>query len=131
MVLRSIIKAFRYLFWISIIFSVIFMLIFFFGGKQVGVLEAKYDLWRGRYEIHGYGLIYGVPLNVEILNAHGIEYKHVAGCVVNDYIIVSVANYNLVMKAAIKKDLDYDIDKRWIWPYIETVDWKYTKRTVY
>jgi hypothetical protein len=131
MVIRSIIKVFRYLFWISIILSVILVLIFFFGAKQVGVLEAKYDLWRGRYEIHGYGLTYGVSSNVENLNAHGIKYRHVAGCVVNDFIIVSVGNYNLMMKAAIKKDLDYDIDERWIWPYVETVDGKYTKRTEY
>ena len=131
MVIRSIIKVFRYLFWISIIFSVIFILIFFFGAKQVGVLEAKYDLWRERYEIHGYGLIIGVPSEVDILNAYGIEYRHVAGCVVNDFIIDSVANYNLVMKAAIKKDMEYDIDNRWIWPYVETVDGTYTKRAEY
>jgi len=131
MLIRSIIKVFRYLFWIGIIFSVILVLIFFFGAKQVGVLEAKYDLWRGRYEIHGYGLKIGAASNVEYLNAQGIEYRHVAGCVVNEFVIISVANYNLVMKAAIKKDLNYDIDKRWIWPYVETADGKYTKRSEY
>ena len=131
MVFSLIGKVLRYLVWISIVLSLILTLIFLFGAKQVGVLEAKYDLWRGRYEIHGYGLIIGVPSEVEILNAHGIKYRHVAGCVVNDFIIDSVANYNLVMKAAIKKDLDYDIDKSWIWPYAKTVDGKYTKQFRY
>ena len=107
--------------------SVILTLIFLFGAKRVGVLEAKYDLWRGRHEIHGYGLIWGVPWKVAILNAYGIKYRHVAGCVVNDFIIDSVANYNLLMKAAIKKDLGYDIDKSWIWPYATTVDGKNTE----
>jgi len=119
------------LFWIGIILSVILVLIFFFGGKQVGVLEAKYDLWRGRYEIHGYGLIIGVPSEVEILIAHGIKYRHVAGCVVNDFSIVSVGNYNLMMKAAIKKDLDYDIDESWIWPYVKTANGEYIKQIRY
>jgi len=131
MLLKLIGKTLRFLFWIAIILSVIFTLIFFFGAKQVGVLEAKYDLWRGRYEIHGYGLIIGVPSEVEILNAYGIEYRHVAGCVVNDFIIDSVANYNMVMKAAIKKDLNYDIDKSWIWPYVQTADGEYIKQFRY
>ncbi|HOP47989.1 MAG TPA: hypothetical protein PK874_10025 [Desulfobacteraceae bacterium] len=94
--------------------SVILTLVFFFGAKRVGVLQAKYDLWRGQYEIHGYGLILGVPPEVEILNAHGIEYRHVAGCVVNDFIIDSVAEYNSVMSKAIKEDLGVDVDKGWV-----------------
>jgi hypothetical protein len=131
MFLKLIGKTLRFLFWIAIILSIIITLIFFFGAKHVGVLEAKYDLWRGRYELHGYGLIYGVPSNVEILNVHGIKYRHVAGCVVNDFIIDSVANYNLVMKTAIKKDLDYDIDNSWIWPYTKTANGEYIKQFRY
>jgi hypothetical protein len=87
--------------------------ILFWGGEKVGYLEAKYDLWCGRYEIHGYGLILGEPANAAILNAHGIKYRHVAGCVVNDFIIDSVAEYNSVMSKAIKEDLGVDVDKGW------------------
>lgn len=115
-------KLSRYLFWISIIISVILTLIFFFGAKQVGVLEAKYDLYRGRYEVHGYGLLWGPPPQIEILKPYGIKYRHVAGCAINYFIMDSVASYNSVMKVAIKKDLGFDVDKLWISLYGTTVD---------
>lgn len=115
-------KVFFYLYLIGAVLSVILVLVFFFGGKHVGILEAKYDLLRGRYEIHGYGLFLGMPPEAETLNAHGIKYRHVAGCVINDFIIDSVAYYNLVMKSAIKDDLNYDVDKSWIWPYNTEID---------
>ena len=124
-VFRLIGKAFRYLFWISIILSVVYVLIFFFGAEQVGVLEAKYDLWRGRYEIHGYGLLFGEPPQTKNLKPYGIKYRHVAGCMVNDFILDSVASYNSVMKVAIKHDLGFDVDKLWISLYGTTVDYKY------
>jgi hypothetical protein len=124
--LKLIKKILRYLFWISLILSVIFVLIFFFGAKQVGVLEAKYDLYRGRYEIHGYGLLLGEPPQIEILKPYGIKYRHVAGCAVNYFIIDSVASYNSVMKVAIKKELGFDVDKLWISLYGTTVDYKFT-----
>jgi len=125
-VFRLIGKAFRYLFWISIVLSVILTLIFFFGARQVGVLEAKYDLWRGRYEIHGYGLLWGVPPQIEILKPYGIKYRHVAGCAVNYFIMDSVASYNSVMKVEIKDDLGFDVDKLWISLYGTSVDYKFT-----
>lgn len=125
-VFRLIGKILRYLFWMSIILSVVYVLIFFFGAEQVGILDAKYDLWRGRYEIHGYGLLWGEPPQVEILKAYGIKYRHVAGCMVNDFILDSVSSYNSVMKVAIKDDLGFDVDKLWISLYGTTVDYKYT-----
>ena len=91
--------------------SSFFTIIFFFGAKPAGILEAKIDLWRGRYEIHGYGLIFHAPYEFDALNHYGIEYRHVAGCVVNDFIIESVAAYNATMKNAIKKDLNVDVDR--------------------
>jgi len=106
--------------------SIILVLIFFFGATHVGVLEAKYDLWRGRYEIHGYGLLWGEPPQIEILKPYGIKYRHVAGCAVNDFILDSVASYNAVMKVAIKQDLEFDVDKLWISLYGTTVDRKVT-----
>lgn len=111
MVFRLIGKVLRYLFWISIILSVILLPVYFFGGKQIGILEAKYDLWRGRYEIHGYGLILWEPPEIQILKGYGIEYRHVAGCVVDGFIIDSVAAYNSTMKRAIKEDKGVDVDK--------------------
>jgi len=121
-------KILRYLFWGGLMFSVIFPLIFFFGAKQIGVLEARYDLYRGRYEIHGYGLIWGEPLHAPILNRYGVRYRHVAGCGINDFIIDSVASYNSVMKDAIRKDLEFDVDQLWMSLYGTTVD-GYTSET--
>jgi len=49
-------KVLKYLFWIGIIFSAFFSPIYFFGGKYIGILEAKYDIWQGHYEIRYGGL---------------------------------------------------------------------------
>lgn len=108
-------KVLRYLFWISIVLSLIFTLIFLFGAKPIGVLQARYDLWRGRYEIQGYGLLFGEPPWIHILYLYGIDYRHVAGCMVNDFIIDKVSVYNETMKIAIKRDLGVDVDKLLGW----------------
>ena len=128
MLLRILKLIFRCSIWMGIAFSVLLPLIFFFGAKKVGILEARYDLLRGRYEIHGYGLIMAEPLHAPILKANGVQYRHVAGCVINDFIIDSVASYNSVMKVAIKKDLGFDVDQLWISLYGNTVDWHTSDR---
>ena len=110
----------KYLFWLSIVLSVILTLIFFFGAKPFGMLEARYDLWRGRYQIQGYGLFLGEPAWVHTLYLYGIEYRHVAGCVVNDFIIDKVALYNKTMETAIKRDLSVDVSKITGWGEEET-----------
>ena len=107
-------KLFRWAIWLSIAFSVILPLIFFFFAKPFGILEAKYDLLRGRYEIHGYGLILTEPLHAPILEKHGIQYRHVAGCMINGFIIDSVASYNFVMKEAIARDIGLNLDELWV-----------------
>jgi hypothetical protein len=84
---------------------------YFFCAKQVGMLEAKYDIWRGHYEIRGYGLHYSFASPyVEDLNSYGIEYRPVAGCVVDDFIIDSVASYNATMKETIMRNLGINLD---------------------
>ena len=98
--------------WACFVFGMVSVLVFFFGARHLGRLEAGYDLWRGRYEIHGYGLYMGEPYEIEILKPYGVEYRHVAGCLVNGFIMDSVATYNLTMLKAIKEDLGIDID----WP---------------
>ena len=110
-------KILRFAFVSCAILSLLFVVLYFFCGRQIGRLEAEYDLWRGRYEIHGYGLVFGVPLKIAALKSYGVEYRQVAGCVVNDFIIESVAAYNATMKKAIKRDLDIDID----WPAFSKV----------
>lgn len=52
---------------------------------------------------------------MHILYLYGIDYRHVAGCVVNDFIIDKVAIYNETMKIAIKRDLGVDVDKLLGW----------------
>jgi hypothetical protein len=112
MVFRIIKKVLKYLFWIGIIFSVIFSLIYLFGGKYVGALEAKYDLWKGHYELRYYGLqIYWVTqVRMKVLNTCGIAYRRAAGCMINDFIIDSVGGYNATMEAAIKENLGICVD---------------------
>lgn len=111
MIVRIIKKIFIYFFWASIVLSIFLTIILFFGAKPVGVLEARWDLWRGRYELHGYGLFLGEPYGFKELKQYGIEYRLVAGCVVNGFIIDNVAAYNATMISAIRKDLQIDIDQ--------------------
>ena len=110
-------KVLRYFLWTCSILSILIALLNFFGSRQIGRLEAEYDLWRGRYEIHGFGLFMGVPSEIEDLKPYGIEYRHVAGCVVNDLIIMRVDEYNSTMIKAIKQNLNIEVD----WP-VDTFD---------
>ncbi len=105
-------KILRYFLWTFSIFSIFIMILYFFCSGQIGRLEAEYDLWRGRYEIHGFGLFMGAPSEIEDLKPYGIEYRHVAGCVVNDLIIKRVDEYNSTMIKAIKQNLNIEVD----WP---------------
>ncbi|BBO87873.1 hypothetical protein DSCOOX_10530 [Desulfosarcina ovata subsp. ovata] len=123
MLLRIIKTIFRCLIWMTIAFSIIFPLIFFFGAKPFGILEAKYDLFRGRYEIHGYGLIHGEPQYAPILKKYGVRYRHVAGCVITDFIIDSVASYNFAMKDAIERNLGLNLDEIWMSLYGTKCHW--------
>ena len=113
-------KILRFAFISCSILALIFVVLYFLCGRQIGRLEAEYDLWRGRYEIHGYGLVFGVPLKIAALKSYGVEYRQVAGCVVDDFIIESAAAYNATMKKAIKRDLDIEID----WPDFSKVEMK-------
>jgi hypothetical protein len=110
MIFRIIKKVLKYLFWIGIIFSVIFPLIYFFGGKYIGALEAKYDIWQGHYEIRYAGLQFGEVTQAKVLNAYGIAYRRVAGCMVNNFIIENVNGYNAIMEGAIKQNLGICVD---------------------
>jgi len=111
MLLKIIKKFLIYACWTSLVLGMLFVVIFFFGGRQVGVLEARLDLWRGRYAIHGYRLEFHPPPEMFMLKAYGIEYRHVAGCAVNNFIIDRVAAYNATMKEAIQKDLHVDVNR--------------------
>ena len=123
MKLKIIKKILIYAYWTCLVLSILFVAVYFFGARQVGVLEAKFDLWRGRYEIHGYGLLWFIPPEIEALKPYGIEYRHVAGCVINDFIIESVAAYNVTMLHAINRDFDIEIEhlKK---PYTQVPDFK-------
>lgn len=107
-------KTFIWFFWIMFGISLLLILVFFFGAKPVGKMEAEYDLWRGRYEIHGYGYPMFDPPELERLKPYGVKYRHVAGCVVNGFIMDSVATYNQTMISAIKERFGVDVD----WPVI-------------
>lgn len=110
--MRIISKVLKVMFLTPILFSVLFVLVYFFAAKQVGTIQARYDIWKGRYEIHGYGFpIGGCPIDINFLKKHGIEYRHVAGCVVDDFIIKSTRSYNLIMNKAIKKDLGIELSQ--------------------
>ena len=110
MIFRIIKKVLKSLFWIGIIFSVIFPLIYFFGGKYIGVLEAKYDIRQGHYEIRYAGLQFNEVTQAKVLNAFGIAYRRAAGCMINDFIKNSVAGYNAIMEEAIKQNLGICVD---------------------
>lgn len=109
--IRVITKVFLYVLWSMLVISAILVTTFFFGGKTVGMLEAWQDLSRGHHEIQGYGLTRGTPAWVYSLDLHGINYRHVADCLVNAYVIEKVASYNETMEIAIKKDLGFDVDQ--------------------
>ena len=102
MIFRIIKKVLKSLFWIGIIFSVIFPLIYLIGGKYIGILEARYDIWQGHYEIRYAGLQFGEVTQAKILSTYGIAYRRAAGCMINDFIIDSVGGYNAIMEEAIK-----------------------------
>lgn len=96
-----------------VVLNVLILIVFFEGGRQVGCLNAYYDLMQDHYEIRTYGLHFAVVFEEQAntLKNYGILYRKVAGCVINNLIIESVDGYNSVMKAAIKKDIGIDVDK--------------------
>ena len=110
MIFRIIKKVLKYLLWTITILSFIFIPIYLFGGKYIGILEAKYDLWKGHYEIRYAGLQFAEVTKAKILNACGIAYRRVAGCMINDFIIDSVGGYNTAMEEAIKENLGICVD---------------------
>ncbi len=111
MIPKNLKKIGRFVFWSFFVFFLLFVIIYYCGAKEAGHLEAKYDLWKGRYEIRTYGLQGTFALDASILKANGIDYVQFAGCMVNNFIIRYVAGYNFVMAKAIKRDLEIDVKK--------------------
>jgi len=103
-------KLLRWLLFSACVLSILLALIYLFGGRYVGALHARFDIWQGNYEIHGYGLRLGISYKVKMLADHGIVYRQVAGCMVNIFIMKSTAAYNAVMKRAIKQNIGLDVD---------------------
>lgn len=101
-------KIIKISFWSCLIFCILFVLIYFFCAKQVGILEAKYDIYRGHYEIRSYGLYSYTSPSIKNIDGVKIEYKAVAGCIVNNFIIDSVEAYNETMKKKLKDDFGID-----------------------
>ena len=110
MIYKIIMKVLNISFWSCFVLSILFVLLYLFCAKQVGILEAKYDIWRKSFEIRSYGLNSYVSPYVIDINGVEIEYNTVAGCVVDDFIIDSVGAYNSVMEKAIKDKLGVDLD---------------------
>jgi hypothetical protein len=103
-------KILRFFLFTFLTLSSLCVVLYFFCARQVGRLEAEYDYRRGHYEIHGYGRVNGDSPEVEGLRQYGIRYRQVAGCVVDDFIVMRVAGYNTTMIKAIKQDLNIAID---------------------
>ena len=105
-------RLIRHAFVFAFLLNSILVLTFVFGAGQIGFLQAKYDIYRGRYKVKGYGLMpfFGCGGDYWLLRAYGIECQAVAGCVVNDFIIDYVRNYNAVMRPVIREKFDIDID---------------------
>lgn len=112
MIFRIIRKELKYLFWAIMIFPFIFGPIYLFGGKYVGALEAKYDLWKGHYELRyiGFQINFVVQVRTKVLNAYGIAYRRAAGHRINIFIRDRVAAYNRAMEASIRENLGLCVD---------------------
>lgn len=97
-------KAARFLMWSFLAVLLAASVAWFGFPRQTGMLEAQYDLWRGKREVRWFGLPPFIPDAEEIAlrRVHGYRYRMVAGCVVNDFIIENVKGYNEVMKGAVK-----------------------------
>jgi hypothetical protein len=100
----------RYLTIFCIACILLFSLVYFILPEYIGMAEAKYDLWRGHYEIR----VYGFPgffegLHAPMLKRYGISYKRVAGCFINHFVVKYANGYNSIMKKAIDKDIGLKI----------------------
>jgi len=97
----------RIFFWSMLFLSVYY----FFTPIPLGMLMAKFDIWRGHYEIriYGYPSLFE-PLMVERLKGYGIEYKRVSEiCSVNYFMHYYVQGYNTVMEEGIAKDFPEEV----------------------
>ena len=74
------------MFWTCFVFSMVSVPVYFFL-----VPDMLADWWPatisggGAMKIHGYGLYLGEPYDIEMLKPYGVEYRHVAGCLVNGF----------------------------------------------
>lgn len=91
-------------FWFGINFIIFFTIFYLFAPEPLGILEAKFDLWRGHYEIWVYGYpSFLEPLFAQSLKKYNIEYKRVALCGDDRIVMDYVKGYNGVMEEEIAR----------------------------
>ena len=81
-----------------------------FYPKQYGRAWANFDIERKHYEVRYFSLTFMDDIYHIYFKEYGINYRRVAGCVVNTPIIESTKAYNRTMRNAISQDKGVDIE---------------------
>jgi hypothetical protein len=94
----------RIIFWLALSYALLFPFFYWVAPVPLGMLKVKFDLWRGHYAI----MVYGGPFFLELspalnLKKYGIEYKRVAGCMVDRFVLGYAKGYNAVMEKEIAR----------------------------
>jgi hypothetical protein len=77
-----------------------------------GRLNARFDLWQGRYAIHTYGLnLWGREYAGILKDRYGIETHVDALCIVSQSEIAYADSYNKLSTAAAKRRFGHDVFK--------------------
>lgn len=86
--------------------------IFWLTAGARGRLQARYDLWRGHYAIHTYGLSLSGREYARILkDRYGIETHVDAFCIVSESQRAFADNYNKLSTAAAERKFGHDVFK--------------------
>jgi hypothetical protein len=78
-----------------------------------GGMSARYDVYRGHYEVLGYGL--PVPWRPEyarlLQQRYGVSFRPVAGCIVSTALVAYVDSYNSVSTEAVNHKFGHEVFK--------------------
>jgi len=90
---------------------ILWSLIWFVTASPRGKWVARYDIYRGHYEVQGYGL--PDPWRPEytrlLQERYGIKFRTVALCIVSRTLVAYVDSYDSVSTAAINRKFGHDV----------------------
>jgi hypothetical protein len=95
---------------VALAFLLLLLKTWWLTAETRGQLDARYDLWRGHYAVHTYGLDLSGGEYARILrDRYGIETHIDAFCVVSKEQISYADGYNKLSRAAANRKFGHDV----------------------